>query len=320
MLKVVFFATPEIAVPSLEYLLTKSDIEVLGVVTKIDKPSGRGHKLECPPIKICAQKNDITCFQSRLLREDKELIKTLILLKPDFFVTFAYGQILSQEILDIPKYHTINLHASLLPNYRGANPIQRAIVGGEKITGVTTMITTLELDAGDICMNKIIKIHENMTDKELSEKIADVAPELIYNSLIGLSNKMVCPLPQEHKYATFAPKFEKQDACINWNCESVCIHNLIRGLYSKPSCYTYFNEKLIKILKSKLTFADNSGYAPGTLIKKGKDGIEIATVDSTIIIETVKPEGKSEMKAIDWLNGSKMKIGDLFDCNYKKEF
>jgi len=176
LIKIVFFGTPEIAVPSLEYLIEKSDIKILGVVTKIDKPKGRGQKLEHSPVKIAAMKHNIEVFQPKLIRKDEELIAKLKDLKPDFFVTFAYGQILSQEILDIPKHGTINLHASLLPKYRGANPIQHAIVNGDNLTGITTMMTVVELDAGDVCLKREIDICEDMNDIELRENIAKCAP------------------------------------------------------------------------------------------------------------------------------------------------
>ncbi len=313
MIKVVFFATPEIAVPSLEYLISKEDIEVAGVVTKIDKPKGRGQKLEAPPIKIAAEKHNVPVYQPRLLRNDTELIEKLKSLDVDFFVTFAYGQILSQEILDIPKYGTINLHASLLPKYRGANPIQRAIVNGDKVTGVTTMLTVVELDAGDICLNKEIDIYENMTDIELSQEISACAPEMLYCSLAGLKNQKICPVPQDIKNITHAGKFCKEDACVDWNKSAKEIHNLIRGLCSWPCCYTFFNDKNIKILRSKLT-DKISDLQPGSLVAKTKEGLEITTGEGVILLVTVKPEGKGEMRATDWINGAKMQIGDKFVC------
>ena len=152
MIKVVFFGTPKIALKSLEYLYSSDNIEVVGVVTQPDKPAGRGHKISFSPIKQFALDYNIPVFQPKSIKKDDSVIQELKALAPDFFVTFAFGQILSQEVLDIPKFDTINLHASLLPKYRGANPIQRAIINGDKETGICTMITKLGLDCGDVCL------------------------------------------------------------------------------------------------------------------------------------------------------------------------
>ena len=158
MINIVFFGTPDIGLPSLEHFYNSDKFKVLAVVTQPDKPSGRGHKLTPSPIKKFAVEHDIAVFQPKSIRKELEVIEALKALEPDFFVTFAFGQILSQEVLDIPKYETINLHVSLLPKYRGANPIQRAIMNGDKETGICTMITELGLDCGDICMKFPIEI------------------------------------------------------------------------------------------------------------------------------------------------------------------
>ena len=163
MLNIVFFGTPDIGLKSLEYLHNSPKFNVMAVVTQPDKPSGRGQKLTPSPIKRFAVENGIEVFQPKSIRKEPEIIKALKQLNPDFFVTFAFGQILSQEVLDIPKYETINLHVSLLPKYRGANPIQRAIINGDSETGICTMITELGLDCGDICMTHPITISPNMT-------------------------------------------------------------------------------------------------------------------------------------------------------------
>ena len=180
MINIVFFATPYIALKSLEYLYNSSEINVLAVVTQPDKPAGRGHKISMSPVKQFALEKNLPVFQPKSIRKEPDIINELKKLNPDFFVTFAFGQILSQEVLDIPKYATINLHASLLPKYRGANPIQRAIINGDKETGICTMITELGLDCGDVCLKDMISIPDDMTCEDLAQIISDKSPLLMF--------------------------------------------------------------------------------------------------------------------------------------------
>ena len=179
MINIVFFGTPAIALKSLEYLYNSDKINVLAVVTQPDKPAGRGHKISMSVIKQFALEHNLPVFQPKSIRKEPEIQEELKKLNPDFFVTFAFGQILSQEVLDIPKYETINLHASLLPRYRGANPIQRAIINGDKETGVCTMITELGLDCGDVCLREKFEIPNDMNCVDLFEKISEVSPKLL---------------------------------------------------------------------------------------------------------------------------------------------
>ena len=312
MIRIVYLATPRIAVPALDFLNQQVDIECCAVVTKIDKPQGRGQKLAPPPVKECALQNNLKVFQSKLIRKDKELIKFLKELKPDFFVTFAYGQILSKELLNIPKYGTINLHASLLPKYRGANPIQCAIVNGETKTGITTMLTAEGLDEGDICKFKEINIGHDMNDIELSEKISELAPELIYDTLCEMYEGELRTTPQNAKKATYSCKYCRQDGEIDWTRPAEEIHNRICGLCSFPGCFGYINNKMVKILSSQVS-EKTAEAEPGSFLGKSKDGLDFAAGSGTVLtILTVKPEGKKEMSAKDWLNGAQLKAGDKF--------
>src|SRR5574344_2142974 len=186
MIKVVFLASPKIALNSFEHLFASKEIDVIALVTQEDKPSGRGQKITFSPLKQFAVDNNIQVFQTKSIRKDFEIQKKLKDLNPDFFVTFAFGQILSQEVLDIPKFETINLHASLLPKYRGANPIQRAIINGDKETGICTMITEAGLDCGNICLCEKIEIPENMNFEQLHDIIAEKSPVLIRKTLLEI--------------------------------------------------------------------------------------------------------------------------------------
>lgn len=309
-MKIVFFATPSIAIPSLNYLLEKNDIDVLAVVCQPDRPAGRGHKLSSPPMKIFAEEKGLKIYQPHKISKDSELLAELKLLESDFFVTFAFGQILSQEILDIPKYGTINLHASLLPEYRGANPIQIAILEGKKKTGITTMFTELELDAGSILLQEEIEIGENMTTLELSQIISEKSPELIYKTLNGLKKGNVKPVEQDPSIVTLAQKLKKEDSLIDWNKTSTEIHNKIRACVPQPLSYTFLEGKRIKILES-VNIADNKSYNAGEILNTTKSGLEIGTKSGKILITKVQPEGKKTMNAYDWANGARIKTGRI---------
>ncbi len=302
MIKIVFFGTPDIGLKSLEYLYNSDKIDVLAVVTQPDKPAGRGHKLQMSPIKKFAVEKNIPVFQPKSIRKEFDIQEELKKLEPDFFVTFAFGQILSQEVLDIPKYETINLHASLLPRYRGANPIQRAIINGDKETGICTMITELGLDCGDICQKLVIPISDTMNCEELWNEIAEKSPKMIEETLEGLQNKTLTPQKQCEDGVCMANKLTKEECLIDWTKTNIEIHNLIRGICRCPSAYFLFNEKIIKVIESEAV--DGSGEV-GKIVNHSKEGVDIACGKGLLRLIKVKPEGKGEMFAKDWYNGVK---------------
>lgn len=302
MIKIVFFGTPDIGLKSLEYLYNSDKIDVLAIVTQPDKPAGRGHKLQMSPIKKFAVEKNIPVFQPKSIRKEFDIQEELKKLEPDFFVTFAFGQILSQEVLDIPKYETINLHASLLPRYRGANPIQRAIINGDKETGICTMITELGLDCGDICQKLVIPISDTMNCEELWNEIAEKSPKMIEETLERLKNKTLTPQKQCEDGVCMANKLTKEECLIDWTKTNIEIHNLIRGICRCPSAYFLFNEKIIKVIESEAV--DGSGEV-GKIVNHSKEGVDIACGKGLLRLIKVKPEGKGEMFAKDWYNGVK---------------
>ena len=312
MIKVVYMGTPDIAVKSLAKL--NEEFEVLAVVTQPDRPKGRGNKLTPPPVKECAIENNIPCYQTERISKDVELIQKLKDLKPDFFVTFAFGQILSQEVLDIPKFATVNLHASLLPKYRGANPIQRCIYNGDCKTGITTMLTVLELDAGDICETDEITITDSMTNLELKDIISEKSPALLCSTLKGLYSGELKPQKQCCDGVTIAKKFVKQDGLIDWNRSAKDIHNQVRSMVDFPTAYTLFNDKLLKVIETQVVSSDCKSVQCGEILCVTKNGIEINTKEGTLLITKVKPESKGVMNAFDFANGAKlqpkMKLGE----------
>lgn len=318
-MKIIFLGTPQIAVPSLEYLIQKPDIEIKAVITQPDKPAGRGKNLAASPIKQIALENNISIYQPTSIRKEAELTKTLKELKPDFFITFAFGQILSQEVLDIPKFGTINLHASLLPKYRGANPIQAPIINGDKFTGITTMLTEIGIDTGDIVLQKVIEITENMTSVELTEIISKLSPELIYESILGLYNGKIKPIPQKDVEATHAPKVTKDDGIIDWSESAVQIHNKVRGLKPWPACFTYINGACIKITETRLCSEKINSENFGEIIGKTGNGINVITNDGIITIAKVQPACKKEMDALSWYNGARIEKGACFKSTCESE-
>lgn len=312
MINVVYFGTPQIAVNALNKLINFNDINMVYVVTPNDKPQGRGYKLCAPCVKSAALRNNLKVLQTDCIRKDKELIEILKASNIDFFITFAFGQILSQEVLDIPKYGTINLHASLLPKYRGANPIQRAILNGDKITGITTMITSLGLDEGDICLNEEIKIDENMGLLALSQKISDKAPFLLYKTIKGLYTNTITPLKQsdDENLVSYANKCSKDDMILDFNKNTNEFYNKVRAFDCCGNAYFCFNNKKIKVIYAAPAQMSME-RKPGEIINISKDGVTITTKDNAITLKKIKPEGKGEMDACCWVNGARLKVGDF---------
>ena len=316
-IKIVFLATPDIALKSFEYFINSDDYEVLALVTQCAKAQNRGKKIVERNITKMAKSYNIPVFEPDRISKSPEVIEKLKELKPDFFITFAFGQILSQEVIDIPKFATINLHASLLPEYRGANPIAQSIIDGKSKTGITTMKTALELDAGDICLQEEIEITQEMNVIDLMIKISDISPNLLDRTLKGLFEGTLKSIPQEHDKATFTKKLKKEEKVIDWNFSAEDLHNKIRGMYQINTNHTTFNGKLIKVLKTEVT-EKNQGNI-GEIIEIEKDYITVKCSKNALKILLIKPEGKGEMKPSDWARGARINIGDKFEWFYQEE-
>ena len=306
-MRIVFFATPDIALESFEYFIKSSDYEVLALVTQKAKAQNRGKKIVERNITKMAKENNIAVFEPDKISKENDVIEKLKEMKPDFFITFAFGQILSQEVIDIPKYATINLHASLLPLYRGANPIAQSIIDGCEYTGITTMKTVLELDAGDICLQDKIQITSNMNVIELMIEISKRSPKLLDDTLKGIENGTLKSIPQNHQDATFTKKIKKEEKVIDWSMDAKALHNKIRGMYQINTNHTTFQNKIVKVLKTEIIEAQN-----GKKIDVLKDGIVVKCSKDALKLVTIKPEGKGEMNASAWANGARISIGDMF--------
>ncbi|NLK68760.1 MAG: methionyl-tRNA formyltransferase [Clostridiaceae bacterium] len=311
-MKIVFMGTPEFAVPSLE-ILVENNIDIAMVVTQPDRPRGRGHKVTFSPVKNCAIQNNIPVIQPEKIGSS-ECVEMLSELEPDLFVTCAFGQFLTREILDIPKYGTVNVHGSLLPKYRGAAPIQWAIINGEKKTGVTTMLTVLKLDAGDILLTKEIEIDDDMTAGHLHDKMSVVGAELLIETIQGLEKGDITPIPQNDVEATYAPRISRDTGKIVWGNSARAIHNLVRGTNPWPIAYAYLNNERMRICKTAVYDEEKlTGVEPGTIIETAKDGFLVQTGKGIIKVFEVQCDNSRRMTVQEYVCGHTLNQGDCFE-------
>jgi len=306
-MKIVFMGTPDYAVNTLEALL-KSEHEIAAVFAQPDKPVGRKQILTPPPVKICANEHNIPVFQPNTLRDGKAL-EILKEIAPDVIVVVAYGKILPKEILDLPKYGCVNGHASLLPKYRGASPIQWCIVCGEKETGITTMLMDEGMDTGDILDTVTVKIGEEETAEELFDRLAPLSAELMITTLEKLQKGEITPIPQNHDEATYAPIIKKEMARLDFKKEATEIHNAVRGYYSWPCAYFMLGGKRIKVISAKI--GDKTNRAAGTVIGNNDELIIACGKGTSIRLLTVQPEGSKAMTSKQMLCGNRIPLGTV---------
>ncbi len=288
-MKIVFMGTPEFAVPSLRKLIEVHDVEC--VLTQPDKPKGRGKKMAYSQVKEEALKHNITVYQPIKLKDDREIIEKLKEINPDFIIVVAFGQMLTREVLDIPKYGCINLHASLLPMYRGAAPLNWAIINGEKVSGNTTMLMDVGLDTGDMLLKDEVAITENMTCGELHDILSVRGADLLLRTIDGIVNKTI--IPEKQKEETFYAKMlDKNLAHISWNKTAQEIHNLVRGLNPWPIAYSNYIDDRMKIYETEVLY-ESSNKEPGRILNVDKNGIKVACKEGCLLIKKVQfPNGK----------------------------
>lgn len=305
-MRIIFFGTPEFALPSLE-LLISSEEEIIAVVSQPDKRRERISISSPTPVKELALKNGLNFLQPTNIKS-QVFIDELRNLNPDLIIVVAYGKILPLEILQIPKFGCINLHASLLPKYRGAAPIQWAIINGEKITGITTMFMDEGLDTGDILLQEEIEISSDDTAETLSKKLAKSGASLLMKTIIKIKDRSITPIAQTG-IPSYAPPLKKEDGKIVWSKTSQEIFNFVRGMYPWPGAYCYLDEKRIKILR--VSILEGNGK-PGRIEKAEKELI-VGTGKGLISILELQPEGKKPMTANAFIQGRKVKEGSFFD-------
>lgn len=307
-MKILFMGTPEFAVPCLKALLDNGH-EVCGVVTQPDKPQGRGHKLTPPPVKVLAAEHGIEVFQPDTLKNFafKDEIDRLA---PEMIVVVAYGKILPEYILDYPKFGCINMHASLLPKYRGAGPIQWSVVNGEKVTGITSMMMEKGLDTGDMLLKCETPIGEYETAGELHDRLMVMGAELLIETINQAQQGKLSPQKQCEDDATYAPMISKETAYIDWTKSAAQISNLICGMNPWPVAHTLYKGETLKIYKATVQGGVNGKC--GQILKADENGIEIACGDQNVILATeVQFAGSKRMQVRDYLNGHSIDAGEI---------
>lgn len=307
-MRVIFMGTPDFAVPSLEALLTKH--EVVLVVTQPDKPKGRGKKMVPTPVKACALEHGIPVLQPEKVKEP-EFVEQLRSYEPDLIAVTAFGQILSEPILEMPKYGCINVHGSLLPKYRGAAPMQWSIIDGEKVTGITTMYMAKGLDSGDMLLKAEVEITDEDTFATIHDKMAVTGANLLLDTLDQLEAGTLERIPQDHDAATYAPMITKETGHIDWSKNRQDIINLIRGLNPVPAAYTIYEEEVLKIFGAVISDVQADGAANGKIVAVVKKGFVVKCGDGCLLITEVQARGGKRMMTDAYLRGHAMKEGIL---------
>lgn len=305
-MRIVFMGTPDFSVGALEAIIGDGH-EVVVVVTQPDKPKGRGKEMQFPAVKECALKHGITVFQPVKVKTP-ESVEQLRSYQADVFIVAAFGQLLSKEILSMPKFGCINIHASLLPKYRGAAPIQWAILNGEKETGVTIMQMDEGLDTGDMLLKDVVIIEEKETGESLFHKLSVCGAELIVKALRLLEQGEIIPIPQNSEEFTYAKMIQKNMGLIDWTLPAEVIERKIRGLNSWPSAFTYLNDKTMKIWDADVTEEKSNGE-PGSISFVSKEAFCVNTGTTQLAIVKLQLEGKKKMRAKDFLLGFSMAPG-----------
>lgn len=307
-MRIIFMGTPDFAVPSLEALLTKH--EVVLVVTQPDKPKGRGKKMVPTPVKACALEHGIPVLQPEKVKEP-EFVEQLRSYEPDLIAVTAFGQILSEPILEMPKYGCINVHGSLLPKYRGAAPMQWSIIDGEKVTGITTMYMAKGLDSGDMLLKAEVEITDEDTFATIHDKMAVTGANLLLDTLDQLEAGTLERIPQDHDAATYAPMITKETGHIDWSKNRKDIINLIRGLNPVPAAYTIYEEEVLKIFGAVISDVQADDAANGEIVAVVKKGFVVKCGDGCLLITEVQARGGKRMMTDAYLRGHAMKEGIL---------
>ncbi len=309
-MKIVFMGTPDFAVPCLEALIENGH-EVILVVTQGDKPKGRGHKLAMPPVKECALAHNIPVFQPQRMK-DEESYEVLKRTNADLFIVVAYGKILPQRILDLPKYGCINVHASLLPKYRGAAPIQWSILGGETKTGVTTMLMNAGLDTGDMLLKEEIKIEDDETGESLHDKLCLIGKDVLIKTMKALEAGTLSPEKQDDSLATYASMINKELAKIDFNKPADEICRLVRAMNSYPYAHCKYDGKLLKIVRAT-SIHQESDVKPGTILEVKDGNLLIQCAKSVLCVSEIQMEGKKKMTVAEYVKGNSFTVGTVLE-------
>ena len=309
-MRIVFFGSPASALPSLQKILEEGH-QVELIITQPDKPSGRGGKLTPPPVKKFALEGKIDILQPEKIKKDTLAFEKIKSLAPDLIVVVAYGQIIPSSVIYLPKYHSINVHFSLLPKYRGASPVQWAILNGEIKTGLTIFELNEKMDEGDILVQEEVEILPGEKAFELESRLAEKGAKLLIKTISEIDR--IKPVKQDHSQATYAPRLRKEDGRIDWRKDALFIERQVRAMTPWPSAHTFFKEKRIKIKEGTKLDLKSESCSPGKIQALKKEGIEVCCGEGSIyLIERIQPENRSEMSAYAFSIGARMKSGDGF--------
>jgi len=309
-LRIVYCGTPQFAVPPLKHLLEQADFEIAGVFTQPDRPRGRGQEVSFPPVKDVAISANLPVFQPAKIRSP-EAEETVRSLEPDAVVIIAYGQIIPVKLLSIPRLGWINLHASLLPNYRGAAPINWAIAKGETVTGNTTMRIDAGMDTGEMLLQQELAIGPEETAPEVATRLSQAGASLMAESLRGLDGGTITPRKQNNEAASLAPMLKREEGEIEWTRSAQEIYNRMRGFTPWPGAYTEFRGQICHLL-GHLVSGETSGEPPGTLLER-KDGLRVVCGAATILeLSHVKVEGRKQISAKEFARGARLHLGERF--------
>ena len=308
-MRVVFMGTPDFAVPTLQTLLEHH--EVLAVVTQPDKRKGRGKAMQFTPVKEKALEYNIPVYQPVKVRNDEEFLATMKELNPDIIVVTAFGQILPESILNLPKYGCINVHASLLPKYRGAGPIQWAVINGEKESGVTIMYMEKGLDTGDMLEKVVVPLDPKETGESLHDKLSVAGNDILLKAMKAIEDGTAVREKQDDSMSTYAPMFDKAMGEIDWTKDAKELERLIRGLYPWPSAYTHFGTKVMKVFSADVVERQTKEVA-GTVVEVTKDSIVVQAGNNCLALKEVQLEGKKRMEVKAFLLGYAIKVGEQF--------
>lgn len=309
-MKIIYMGTPDFAVAPLEAIL-KAGHEVTAVVTQPDRQKGRGREVQYSPVKECALSHGIPVLQPLKIKE-KDAVEELRKYPADIFVVAAFGQLLSEEILNMPRLGCINIHASLLPAYRGAAPIQWCVINGEEKTGVTIMQMAKGMDTGDILLQKEVVLDEKETGGSLFDRLMETGAELIVEVLPKIEAGELTPVVQKEELATYAGKITKDMGNIDFAKSAVTIERLIRGLNPWPSAFTHYKGKILKIWEADVVSecANAENPVPGTVIAMDKESFTLATGEGALRIRSLQPEGKKRMSCAEFMRGYEVKVGE----------
>jgi methionyl-tRNA formyltransferase len=330
-MNIVFFGTPDFAVPSLERLLSHPGFNVLAVVTQPDKRRGRGSQLIPSPVKAIAQAHNLPLYQPKSVKKDEATLDYLKNAQADVFVVVAYGQILSQAMLDLPRLGCVNAHGSLLPKYRGAAPIQWSLYHGEAETGITTMLMDAGMDTGAMLLEARTPIALLDNFEDLAARLAQISADLLPETLLKLNQQAIQPLPQDESQATYAPLIKKDNYWLDWSRSAIALHNQIRGFF--PSCSATFRDEAIKIvataplseafwtqLPSELSTIAQAWSNPSSVAQPGEvvgivkgEGAIVQTGDGVLLLRTVQLPGKRPQSGWDFANGTRLAVGEVFE-------